>query len=118
MRFFNYKGGVKKSRKVLEAEKFCTFFERRKVVQNKQTLLNLVDRAERGVLLPGEAQILREAIEMLDDMCMCVDSVMTRDTAQEVHRGYDSSTTQTFRVDNLRAHLECEIPEYRCRDCE
>lgn len=68
------------------------------MMQNKQTLLNLVDRAERGVLLSGEAQILRDFIEMLDDMCMCVDSVMTPGKAQQLHPGYDSSTTQTFRV--------------------
>jgi hypothetical protein len=67
-------------------------------MQNKQTLISLVNRAERGVLLPGEAQILRDAIEMLDDMCMCMDSVMTRSTAESIHPGFETSTTQTFRA--------------------
>jgi len=42
---------------------------------NKDGLLHLVARAERGALLPGEAQILREAIELLDDMCATLEAI-------------------------------------------
>lgn len=76
-------------------------------MQNKQSLLNLVDRAERGVLLPGEAQILRDAIENLDEVCMCLD---TLNVPKSVHAGYDASTTQTFRVE--------DIENFRERDCD
>jgi hypothetical protein len=44
-------------------------------VRNKDTLLNLVARAERGALLPGEAQMLREAIESLDELDRTVNVV-------------------------------------------
>ncbi|GHG09960.1 hypothetical protein [Streptomyces hydrogenans] len=67
-------------------------------MQNKQSLLNLVARAEEGRLLPGEAQILREAIERLDEVCMCLD---TLHVPKSVHEGYDASTTQSFRVEDF-----------------
>ena len=73
-------------------------------MNNKQSLLNLVARAERGVLLPGEAQILRDAIELLDDMAMCLDKISSlgRITEEEGgaihHPDYEASTTQTFRA--------------------
>lgn len=68
-------------------------------MNNKQSLLNLVARAERGVLLPGEAQILRDAIELLDDMAMCLDKITSLGTATApAHPDYEASTTQTFRA--------------------
>lgn len=64
------------------------------MIQNKQSLLNLISRAERGVLLTGEAQILRDAVEMLDEMCMCVGELGVERESGD----YDPSTTQTFRA--------------------
>lgn len=37
-------------------------------MKNTQSLLDLVARAERGALLPGEAQILRDAIQSLAEL--------------------------------------------------
>ncbi|MFE6222991.1 hypothetical protein [Streptomyces sp. NPDC057854] len=80
-------------------------------MQNKQSLLDLVTRAEGGRLLSGEAQILRDAIERLDEVCMCLDALQV---PPAVHDGYDASTTQTFRaVDEFSAD---DSP--RTRDCE
>jgi hypothetical protein len=42
-------------------------------MQNKQLLHDLVTRAERGALLAGEAQILRDAIELLDEMTVALE---------------------------------------------
>lgn len=70
-------------------------------MQNKQGLLNLVDRAERGVLLPGEAQILRDAIELLDEMAMTMDTFARMgNTNTHPHTDYDPCSTQTFAVIN------------------
>lgn len=65
-------------------------------MNNKSTLLHLVDRAQRGALLPGEAQILRDAIELLDDMAMTLNT-MGRFVPAEAG-DYSPSTTQTFRT--------------------
>jgi hypothetical protein len=48
-------------------------------MHNKWQLMHIIHRAESGKLLPGEAQILREAVESLDDLqrtvdCMCQDT--------------------------------------------
>jgi hypothetical protein len=74
-------------------------------MQNKDSLLHIVARAERGALLPGEAQILREAVELLDDMAMTLDILMKIDTlmkrageSMERPAWYDASTTQSFRA--------------------
>lgn len=64
---------------------------------NKQALLNLVSRAERGALLPGEAVILRDAVDLLDDMAMTLDAIM-KGSANTLLRGYRPSDTQSFRV--------------------
>lgn len=37
-------------------------------MNNKVTLLHIIQRAEEGRLLPGEAQLLREAVEALDEL--------------------------------------------------
>lgn len=63
--------------------------------QNKQKLHDLINRAERGVLLPAEAQILRDFVESYDEVCMCLDEL---NIDQYVHKGYDASDTSTFRV--------------------
>lgn len=45
-------------------------------MKNHQQLLHLVARAERGALLPGEAELLREAIQLLDDLATTLDKIM------------------------------------------
>lgn len=73
-------------------------------MQNKEALLNLVNRAERGVLLADEAKILRDAIELLDDMAMTLHEIGHIETEYDARdkyewrEGYEPSTTQTFRV--------------------
>lgn len=62
---------------------------------NKQGLLDLIARAERGALLDGEAAILRDAIELLDELAMIVNG---EDRGRLKITGYDASTTQSFRV--------------------
>lgn len=60
---------------------------------NHQQLLNLVARAERGALLPGEADILRDALNLLDDLATTLDKLMGR------HPGdYETDSTQSLRV--------------------
>ena len=62
-------------------------------MRNNQQLMNLVARAERGALLPGEAAILREAISLLDDLATTLDKLMGR------HDGnYETTSTQSMRV--------------------
>lgn len=68
---------------------------------NKRALMDLVARAERGVLLPGEAAILRDAVDLLDDLAMTLDQVM-KGSANALLRGqsldYAPSDTQSFRT--------------------
>lgn len=47
-------------------------------MKNHQQLLHLVSRAERGALLPGEADLLRDALNLLDDMATTLDRLMGR----------------------------------------
>lgn len=66
---------------------------------NKDSLLHLVARAERGALLPGEAQILRDAVEMLDDLAMTLDTMSNGQLRSAGYfRDYSPSDTQTFRA--------------------
>lgn len=66
---------------------------KRENVKNSQQLMNLVARAERGALLPGEAEILRDAIKLLDDMATTLDKLFGR------HPGdYETTSTQSMRV--------------------
>lgn len=72
---------------------------------NRRGLLDLVDRAERGALLPGEAVILRDAVELLDDLATTLQKVMNGYGVEPVLRGYSPDTTQQLRVisdDDLR----------------
>lgn len=70
----------------------------------KQGLLDLVARAERGALLDGEAAILRDAIELLDDLATVVDKIV-RNAAEireletiQAAMLYERDTTQSLRV--------------------
>lgn len=67
---------------------------------NHQQLLNLVARAERGALLPGEADILRDALNLLDDLATTLDKLMGK------HAGdYETDSTQSLRVVQLEPKL-------------
>jgi len=67
-------------------------------MQNKSALMHIVSRAERGVLLPEEAKILRDAIELLDDMATTLDMLSEGAARYSAMKGYEPSTTQSFRV--------------------
>lgn len=71
-------------------------------MNNKATLLHLVDRAERGALLAGEAQILRDAIELLDDLAMTLDSIAKGYRTVQLYQGYEASDTQSFTAIDTR----------------
>lgn len=87
-------------------------------MQNKQSLLNLVDRAERGVLLPAEAQILRDAIESLDELGMLHDAVTTKgDCCSQL--GFDPSDTMSFRIPPAEDQRWDGVhAAHVCQDCE
>ncbi len=60
---------------------------------NHDQLLHLVARAERGALLPGEADLLRDALNLLDDMATTLDKLMGR------HPGdYQVDDTASMRI--------------------
>jgi hypothetical protein len=60
---------------------------------NKASLMALISRAETGSLLRGEAMILRDAVELLDDL-----SMMIKELGIDLPGSFDPSTTQTFKV--------------------
>lgn len=65
---------------------------------NRRSLLDLVDRAERGALLPGEAVILRDAVELLDDLATTLQKVMNGYGVEPNLGDYTPDTTQQLRV--------------------
>lgn len=67
-------------------------------MKNKQGLLDLVARAERGSLLPGEADLLRDAIMLLDDLATTMEKIMTAGSSAVILRGYQPDSTQAMRV--------------------
>ncbi|WP_432112838.1 hypothetical protein [Streptomyces sp. S1] len=68
-------------------------------MQNKTSLLNLIARAEEGRLLPGEAQILRDAVEKLDELSMALEEMSHGNLGKAGYFGeYTPSTTQAFRL--------------------
>lgn len=74
---------------------------------NKQALHRIIDLAQRGQpLLAGEVAILREAVDLLDDLSMTLDQIM-KGSANAIMRGqslrFQPSDTQSFRV--VDAHL-------------
>lgn len=92
---------MKRSRESWEVRFFCRSAKGRHV-RNKSALLHLVDRAERGVLLAGEAAILRDAIELLGDMVTTLDALGRINAEigclETVHRAYQPSGTQAFKT--------------------
>lgn len=70
---------------------------------NKNSLLHLVNRARRGALLDGEADILRDAIELLDEMAMTLDALGGNVRAESPSlREYAPCDTQSFSVADVR----------------
>ncbi len=67
---------------------------------NRSVLRGIVDRAERGPHLPGEAQLLRDAVDLLDDLAGAVDKIIARADGERPidHEGYDVTTTAQMRV--------------------
>lgn len=72
--------------------------------ENRESLLHLISRAERGALLPEEAKKLREAIELLDELAMMVES-MTYGRGGLLLKGYNPTSTQEMKLSDLRAML-------------
>ena len=64
---------------------------------NKQGLLHIIQRAEEGRLLSGEAQILRDAVELLDDLSTLVNRLAGSPSATPVH-AYSPESTMEIRA--------------------
>jgi hypothetical protein len=72
---------------------------------NKQGLMNLIARAENGSLLPGEAQILRDAVDLLDDMTRTLDRLMLG------HKpGYNPIDTSEIRREDIQRMTDRNRP--------
>lgn len=64
---------------------------------NSRGLHDLVTRAEKGSLLPGEAVILRDAIDLLDDLVTTLDKIIPGGSGSRT-RGYETDTTQQLKI--------------------
>ena len=63
---------------------------------NKPGLLRIIGDLENGFLpLPGEIAILREAVDLLDDLASTLDKIMPGFDHQ---RGFDHETTQQLKI--------------------
>lgn len=63
---------------------------------NKQGLNKIIDMVQRGErILPGEIAILREAVDLLDDLASTLDKIMP---GADRERGFDHETTQQLRI--------------------
>lgn len=63
---------------------------------NKATLHKIVDQVERGErLLTGEVQLLRDAVDLLDDLATTLDKIMP---GSDRELGFDHETTQEIRI--------------------
>lgn len=63
---------------------------------NKAGLHRIIDLAANGSrLLPGEVAILREAVDLLDDLSSTVDKIIGGD---KIHSVYDLETTQQLKI--------------------
>jgi hypothetical protein len=63
---------------------------------NKATLLKIVDQVDRGErLLSGEVQLLRDAVELLDDLATALDKIMP---GSDRDLGFDHETTQELKI--------------------
>lgn len=63
---------------------------------NKQGLHKIIDQAARGErLLTGEVQLLRDAVDLLDDLASCLDKIMP---GRDHELGFDHETTQELKI--------------------
>ncbi len=63
---------------------------------NKASLLKIVDQVERGErLLSGEVQLLRDAVDLLDDLASTLDKIMP---GSDREHGFDHETTQQLKI--------------------
>ena len=63
---------------------------------NKQGLLKIIAMTECGVkLLPGEVAILRDAVELLDDLASTLDKIME---GERILKKYDLESTQQLKI--------------------
>jgi hypothetical protein len=63
---------------------------------NKATLLKIVDQVDRGErLLSGEVQLLRDAVDLLDDRATTLDKIMP---GSDRDLGFDHETTQELKI--------------------
>jgi hypothetical protein len=63
---------------------------------NKASLLKIIDQVERGErLLTGEIQLLRDAVDLLDDLASTLDKIMP---GSDREHGFDHETTQQLKI--------------------
>jgi hypothetical protein len=66
---------------------------------NKQGLNKIIDLVQRGEqILPGEIAILREAIDLLDDLAGTLDKIMNGHGSSIMLRGFEPETTQQLKI--------------------
>lgn len=72
---------------------------------NRQGLLRIVKDLEVGVMpLPGEIAILRDAVELLDDLASTLDKIMK---GERILRSYDLETTGQLKIISDDDHGGC-----------
>lgn len=63
---------------------------------NKAGLLKIIDMADQGVrLLPGEVAILRDAVDLLDDLASTLDKIIGDG---KITDKYDLESTQQLKI--------------------
>jgi hypothetical protein len=69
---------------------------------NKQALNRIIDLVQRGEqILPGEISILRDAVDLLDDLVTLMDKIMRNQgeiTMLETILQYQVETTQALKI--------------------
>ena len=63
---------------------------------NKRSLHKIIDSIERGERpLTGEVQLLRDAVDLLDDLASTLDKIMP---GRDHEMGFDHETTQELKI--------------------
>jgi hypothetical protein len=66
------------------------------IVINKASLLKIIDQVERGErLLTGEIQLLRDAVDLLDDLASTLDKIVA---GSDREHGFEHETTQQLKT--------------------
>jgi hypothetical protein len=66
---------------------------------NKQALHKIIDLIASGeTILDGEIAILRESVDLLDDLASTLDKIMNGHGVEAILRGYDLETTQQLKI--------------------